>query len=268
LGFKFPRASDTVKGETALGLSPSAGTLRSYSRGDHTHGTPPTPVPPADGGLGRPYDGLYMDRGTLVYDDRTLFQFVTESKDVFWDSQRRKQRFYAAAQVNALATVSGAPTPNILRAYPLFIGKPCTLDRIGVGLITPQPDTRARLGIYSDKGAYEEDWLYPDTRWAEVEVYTDGIGSPDAPINLPVASGLLWAVIVQDAAAPPYPTLRCLQLGGVFPILGHSSTADATPSIGWSVPYAYQPLPATFPVGASHITAIPVPRITVRSNWY
>lgn len=44
MGFKFPRASDTVVAETEFDKTPSAGVKRSYSRGDHTHGTPPTPA--------------------------------------------------------------------------------------------------------------------------------------------------------------------------------------------------------------------------------
>jgi len=43
LGFKFPRSSDTVVEETTFGQSANAGTKRSYSRGDHTHGTPALP---------------------------------------------------------------------------------------------------------------------------------------------------------------------------------------------------------------------------------
>ena len=38
-------AGNTVKGETAFGLSPSAGTSVLYSRKDHTHGSPDDPVP-------------------------------------------------------------------------------------------------------------------------------------------------------------------------------------------------------------------------------
>jgi hypothetical protein len=37
--------SDTVTGETSFGQSSNAGALTTYSRGDHTHGTPTNPVP-------------------------------------------------------------------------------------------------------------------------------------------------------------------------------------------------------------------------------
>lgn len=37
--------SDTVTGETSFGQSSNAGALTTYSRGDHTHGTPANPVP-------------------------------------------------------------------------------------------------------------------------------------------------------------------------------------------------------------------------------
>jgi hypothetical protein len=37
--------SDTVENETTFGISPSAGTESTYSRGDHTHGTQTNPVP-------------------------------------------------------------------------------------------------------------------------------------------------------------------------------------------------------------------------------
>lgn len=37
--------SSTVESETTFGESPSAGVASTYSRGDHTHGTPPDPIP-------------------------------------------------------------------------------------------------------------------------------------------------------------------------------------------------------------------------------
>jgi hypothetical protein len=37
--------SDTVQPETTWGISPSPGTSSAYARGDHTHGTPPDPIP-------------------------------------------------------------------------------------------------------------------------------------------------------------------------------------------------------------------------------
>jgi hypothetical protein len=41
--------ADVVTDETAFGQSPAAGTSESYSRADHTHGTPPLPAIPAPG---------------------------------------------------------------------------------------------------------------------------------------------------------------------------------------------------------------------------
>jgi len=65
MGFKFPRASDTVVAETELGKQPSAGKLRTYSRGDHTHGTVIGDLLPQD-------DNLY-DLGSLTRRWRNLY---------------------------------------------------------------------------------------------------------------------------------------------------------------------------------------------------
>lgn len=40
-----PSPSDSVVAETAAGQSAAAGTAATYARGDHTHGTPPDPLP-------------------------------------------------------------------------------------------------------------------------------------------------------------------------------------------------------------------------------
>ncbi len=44
-----PKPSDDVTEERAFGLPMKAGTSTKYSRGDHTHGTPPDPIPPHSG---------------------------------------------------------------------------------------------------------------------------------------------------------------------------------------------------------------------------
>lgn len=52
--------SDSISVETAFGIPPNAGGSAEYSRGDHTHGTPPDPIP-AHVGAGDPHAQYALD---------------------------------------------------------------------------------------------------------------------------------------------------------------------------------------------------------------
>jgi len=93
LGFKFPRSSDTVELETAFGKAASAGKLRSYSRGDHTHGTP--------------------SGGTLTTLLEALAGIRTPFLDWSADIQLR-QNLYPQAGLNIML---GSPTAMLYRVY-------------------------------------------------------------------------------------------------------------------------------------------------------
>ena len=60
--------SGTVVSETAFGGSPSAGSASTYSRGDHTHGTPAAPTPASIGAAAASHTHAQADVTSLVSD--------------------------------------------------------------------------------------------------------------------------------------------------------------------------------------------------------
>ena len=165
-----------------------------------------------------------------------------------------ENRWYAAGMVNATVLTTGAPTANFLRALPLITGR-ATLDRIAINVTTGTAGL-IRLGIYNDDGN-----LYPSSLVLDAgEVSTGTAGVKTLTINQTLAPGLYWLALVNNAAS----TIRALALGGCMAILGLDATLSTAPGVGWSAAFTYAALPASFPAGASVLTATPVPAVFVR----
>lgn len=174
------------------------------------------------------------------------------------------ERWYAAGQVNATALTTGAPTANVLRAFPLIVPRRTfTWDRIAFN-VTTFAAGNARIGIY--KNVDDHATIYPGSLYFDsgsISTGTNGVKTATPALGFNGVSTsyghLAWLVIVGDAA----PTVRCQSVGGMLPI-GNDNTLPTTPSVGLSVAHAYAALPGTFPAGAAEITAAPIPSIYVR----
>ena len=99
--------SDTVVPETTAGQLPNAGVATTYSRGDHTHGTP------AGGGDGENVVVMLADRpnATTTLADATGLSFIADANSTYiieaflvWNSSG------TAVGIKVSATASGSPT--------------------------------------------------------------------------------------------------------------------------------------------------------------
>lgn len=153
------------------------------------------------------------------------------------------------------ALTTGAPSANYLRAIPFITSRSITLDRIAIN-VTTAATGYTRLGIYADGGN-----VYPGNLVIDAgQVDTGATGVKSLTINVTLNPGLYWLVAVSNAA----PTIRAFAVGSLIPVLGYGSALGTAASFGYSVSYTYSTLPATFPSGASLITATPIPAIFVR----
>jgi len=210
------------------------------------------------GGLGAPFTGTSGDRFTIVFDFEN-YRWIAEPKDIGWDSKRRNVQYYCAGVCNATALETGQISANVLYAIPIYVLKNTTFDRIAIK-VTVGASGNVGLGIYNDLDCYPNERV-----WYEIGISVSSAGVKARTINVPfyvdVHGPLLWLVIVSNTT----PTIVSLPVNAAFPILGFDSTLT-TAGVGWSVPFTYAVLPATFPAGASPITASPIPAIFLRSS--
>jgi len=170
------------------------------------------------------------------------------------------ETWYFPGMKAATALTTGAPTANVLRAFPFVAPRRgAVLDRIGINVTTLLAGS-TRLGIYR---TVSESNLYPGDLLLDAgQVDTGTAGVKTLTINQALDPGRIYhAGIVSNAA----PTLRCIALAGVgISLLGFGAAFPTTPTLGLSVAFTYAALPTPFPAGAVAITAVPVPVIGLR----
>ncbi len=93
-----PSPSDTVSDETSFGIDPDAGMSSTYSRSDHTHGTPAVPSA-SDVGLGNVPNVDCTDPGNIVED--STHRFTTDAEKSSWNGKQDALGFTPAHEVGA-----------------------------------------------------------------------------------------------------------------------------------------------------------------------
>ena len=169
---------------------------------------------------------------------------------------RTADRWYCVGMVNSgELTTSGAMPANILRAMPLPVPMSRTLDRIAINVATASAGL-LRLGIYRDSN------VYPSSLVLDAgTVDTETIGVKALTISQALTPGLYWVVLVHDGTPAVTAPLHFMSL---LNVLGVGSALFGNAGVGWTVSFTYAALPASFPTGATPITAVPVPAIFVR----
>lgn len=157
---------------------------------------------------------------------------------------------------NALTT--GAPSANILRAFPFVApARGGVLDRIGYNITTTVAGN-TRVGIYT---ATSESNLYPAALVVDSGSIVNAQTVKTATINVALTPGsLYWVVMLGDAA----PTVRAMGIANCSFLLGYDNTLGTAGNAGLSVAFNYAALPATFPAGAAMIQAVPIPCLFLR----
>lgn len=151
---------------------------------------------------------------------------------------------------------NSAIVANTLHAWPLFLTKPISIDRLALMVNATGTATAARIGIYSNNPANN----YPDALIIEsgqMDVSTTGL--KQATVSATLQPGLYWLAYLANGTATmsgpntglqPYPmgSSGLLNFGGYY-----------------TVALAYAALPATFTgsatVGVSQYTSVPFFRV-------
>jgi hypothetical protein len=172
--------------------------------------------------------------------------------------------YYCNAR-NCTALTGVALTIGNLYAMPFIAPKRASaaaalLDRIGVRITAGIAASSVRLGLYANAGTSENPYpgaLIRDS--GNVGTAAPGVVT-DTPSQALTAGALYWCVVHPSAAI----SIACLGVGGVSDMLGTDNTLSLTPTAGLFGNQAYGALPATFPGGATRITAAPIPAIARR----
>jgi len=174
---------------------------------------------------------------------------------------KRTGNYYGSFITGAAQTTQGIASANSLRAFPFYLPKTTTFDRIAVRVTTLATGTtpRLRLGIYEDNGNNYPGKLVLDA--GEVDVSTTGV--KEVIINTTLQGGkLYWLTLVgQDTTAL---VVAATAAGDVIPVLGYELDLSGTPLSGWAVTQTYGALPATYPTGSPVGWTLGVPLIALR----
>lgn len=168
------------------------------------------------------------------------------------------ERWYVGGLIGSLAPITGTPSIDTIRAFPLLFTRGGTIDRIAIN-VTTELAGNARLGIYKATNNIN---LYPGSLIADsgaLSTSTTGVKAAVLDVKLQ-PNELYWLAHLGSSAA----TLRGLSVGNCYPIFGIDSALSNALGIGIGAAQAYGALPANFPAGGTIITAAPIPVIAVR----
>lgn len=145
--------------------------------------------------------------------------------------------FYSALAIRAASNIS--TSADTLRAVPFIVPRKITLDRIGLNVTGYGGGAYARLGIYNDLGTA------PDTLLLDAgAVSIDSTGLKTIVIDRTLNPGIYWLTFVTSSGLV---TLAGSASGNVLPVLGFGATDLSQTYNGYTAPFTYAALPATFP---------------------
>lgn len=165
----------------------------------------------------------------------------------------------------ALSTVSGGT--NTMVAVPFVWNGPFTTDLIEFEVTTGAgAGGKARAGIY-DSANDANGTPYPTslvTQTAEFDV--TGTGVKSTSISVTLTPGRLYFATYNNGTAAA--TVRAIPLTNVYPFLGLPSTLGTAAQYAYTVASTYDSstLPASYPTGATAVTAAAVPAIFLRAS--
>lgn len=152
--------------------------------------------------------------------------------------------------VNQVAPTTPAPAINVLRAYPVWIPKTITVDRIAFEVTTAAgAGGKARVGIYSSTSETDPKPAALKVDGGEYNVESTGVKETTISTQL-VGPAIYWFCYLCGTSAP---TIRGMPAGAVLPLLGMASTfgANLNTCVTRSFSYAALPDPFGTPVEAT-----------------
>ncbi|MBA7625505.1 hypothetical protein ES703_32935 [subsurface metagenome] len=131
-----------------------------------------------------------------------------------------------------------------LYAFPLFIIRNVTIDRLAIDVNTASAGDFARIGIYRNGVDLYPAELVVESAPLTVNAIAVMIDTPAAPIVL--TKGLYWVAIISDGV----PQIEGYGVEAGLNILGHNPADFAVHYGGWDLAVAYGALPDPYTAGA------------------
>ena len=135
---KAPEPSDTVEAETTWGKAPDVGTADTYSRGDHTHGTPAEPDvgPTYTDGLGIVFSGVSLDVIDVDLAQDPGLQFIGAGNDELAVKPNNAEAVHVDADGVGITIGNGFEFVDESLCPKLTADSPIRVDNAGIDLNT------------------------------------------------------------------------------------------------------------------------------------
>lgn len=171
------------------------------------------------------------------------------------------EKWYWANQSDCAALAGAALTAAQLYAMPFIAPKRLSrIDRLGFNVTALVAASNAKIGLYTNVGG--PDNPYPgQLLFDSGDISTATTGAKTATLDLPLAPGALYWIVLHNSAAI---SVQCLAVGGCSALLGTDNTLGTTPVCGLQNAQVYAALPTTFPAGSNNIVAAPIPALARR----
>lgn len=159
--------------------------------------------------------------------------------------------------ISGLAPGTGAQSIGVIRAYPVFVPRVCTFDRIMFELTTAgSAGSVARCGIYASSSLTDPKpaALVYDGGEKATDGSTGVLETTVSPAVTLSGPAIYWFVNFTGVAQP---TLRTIPVGAIMPLLGWPSTGGAAQNATVTRTLAYAALPDPFGAISSIGTTAP-----------
>lgn len=191
-----------------------------------------------------------------------MADFIKGQGDFNFLQFRKAGRYFGPFLTGGTVTTQSVASANSFRAFPFFVPKTTSFDRIAIRVTTAGTGTtpRARIGVYEDNGN-----IYPGQLALDAgEVDVSSIGLKELTISLKLKGGKLYwlAFVGQDttslvlAATPAADSFATL--------LGFDNALSGSPFLGFAHVQTYGALPAIYPSSGPVDWSLNVPLIALR----
>lgn len=152
-----------------------------------------------------------------------------------------------------IPTAAGTTNHNNNRLYAVFFysQQGGILESIGLGIVTGQAASTARIGIYTlDSTGYPAD-LVSGSDGGDIDTSASGVVAAASGLSVYLSPNTWYATAVNISD-----TALNIRQAGVTPIAtAFRSDSSGAPAFGVTVASVYGPMPATFPAGATNSTS-------------
>lgn len=173
------------------------------------------------------------------------------------------QRDGIAGRVNALAATTGVPTIGVHYLIPQLFPRGVVIDRLAIGVTAFAASATVSLSIFdtrADALTTGRNIEPHRLRWTTAGISAAGSnGRKAVALRLRLPAGLYWFDYFGLTASP---TVACLAVGSMWPLLGHSASSGTAPGVGFTEAFTTTLVPGTFaPDALIILDTVPIPAI-------